>query len=186
MDHSQSERHITTSSEDANEVEIAQSRWRNGPVHLGRKMDFELCRREKRRYIEIVGEMNGARQIGIGMRRETESDSPAASKDDSRAGIPRGIECLLAACSGDTTPCRMTGVCKVTPVILHGVISPDMWAPLGRRVTRPRLENPATLNPQPAAHTRPTLVSNARGSGDTTPCRMTGVPLHSHVRYEEM
>jgi hypothetical protein len=25
--------------------------------------------------------------------------------------------------SGDTIPCRMTG-CKVTPVILHGVVSP--------------------------------------------------------------
>ena len=23
-------------------------------------------------------------------------------------------------------------------------------------------------------------------SGDTTPCRMTGVALHSHVRYKEM
>ena len=23
-------------------------------------------------------------------------------------------------------------------------------------------------------------------SGDTTPCRMTGVTLHSHVRYKEM
>ena len=29
--------------------------------------------------------------------------------------------------SGDTTPCRMTGVTlhKVTPVILHGVVSPN-------------------------------------------------------------
>ena len=26
----------------------------------------------------------------------------------------------------------------------------------------------------------------AAGAGDTTPCRMTGVTLHSHVRYKEV
>ena len=27
-------------------------------------------------------------------------------------------------------------------------------------------------------------VANGRNSGDATPCRMTGVTLHSHVRYK--
>jgi len=41
-------------------------------------------------------------------------------------------------------------------------------------------------DPPPAAGTCPSHVSLAKGSGDTTPCRMTGVTLHSHVRYKEI
>ena len=29
-------------------------------------------------------------------------------------------------------------------------------------------------------------LPGAQHSGDTTPCRMTGVNLHSHVRYKEI
>jgi len=35
-------------------------------------------------------------------------------------------------------------------------------------------------------HTLLHQVSHALHSGDTTPCRMTGVTLHSHVRYKEI
>ena len=42
---------------------------------------------------------------------------------------------------------------------------------------RPRGE----LNPLP-----PAPVVDVHPSGDTTPCRMTGVTLHRHVRYTEI
>ena len=37
------------------------------------------------------------------------------------------------AISGNTTPCRITGVTLHTLVILHGVVSPDDWSLIADR-----------------------------------------------------
>ena len=52
-----------------------------------------------------------------------------------RLRASRSCACSLEE-SGDTIPCRMTGVTlqsKVTPVILHGVVSPEEDQLGGRR-----------------------------------------------------
>ena len=88
--------------------------------------------------------------------------------------------------SGDTTPR------KVTAVILHGVVSPETplydgssggRAPLGRsKHTLTSCASQASLARTGARSTR----TAGQDSVHTTPCRMTGVALNSHVRYKEI
>jgi hypothetical protein len=54
--------------------------------------------------------------------------------------LPRGVRP-----SGDTTPCRTTRLCKVTPVILHGVVSPESPdSQLGRFPRRSAVRTPSS------------------------------------------
>jgi len=60
---------------------------------------------------------------------------------------------------------------------LHGTVSlEDVWPPYNIHTT----EQGGVLE---CGFTDPARIKE---SGDTTPCRMTGVTLHSHVRYKNI